>query len=361
MFKKESFNSSEILKAVDLPRNIESPYPYVVLGDLAEVTKRLNVPLTKEIVGSYQAKLFGILYDAAPEGVTYIPTETRNMIRKVEDQIVNEVIKNNGELGIIQLDRYIGSEINDERYFKLNLSRGIDGGLTSRPGTMETPDEQLARLNQWAVSGEYKKLLIVDDVLAFGDTLVPLIAGIREVLPDSQIDVLVGVASTGGIWGGLEKVKEATGIDVNALTTVKASDENEWTSGMALPTARDFTFLGGKILSSEESQFNFPYFLPFSVPVVSFMSVDARFEISRELMNLSIEMVKGLDKANNRYLTVGDLVKSGFGVPMSKLVCLADKLEVPGNDTRIIDYLEYFKELMNLRENEIKAEAGLKI
>lgn len=359
MCKKENNEPVELLINNELPELIEQPFPYLVLGDLREVTKRLNIELPAETINRYQLALFEILYEASPEGTTYIPTITEPLIAKVEAGIIEEILDSGEDLGIVQLDRYIGADVDDERYFRLNLSRGINGGLMTRPGSKVTPDEQIRQLYEWAIKGNYRKLLLVDDVLAFGDTLVPLIKGIKEVLPEADIEVLVGVASSGGSWSGIEKVKEETGVEVRAMTVVKASSENDWTSGMALPTARDFTFLGGKILSDGETQLNFPYFLPFSIPVVSFMPKEVRFEISRKLMDLSIEIINAIDTSREKGITVGDLVKAGFGVPMSKMACLSSEMVMPDKETRLSDYMEYYRFLLESKQEEIKQEAGI--
>ncbi len=361
MCKKEGEKTMESLFTPELPNVIESPFPYLVLGDLSEVTKRLGVEIPAELVSRFQIMLFDILYDASPEGTTYIPTITEPLIRKIEDGIIDEILNSDGKVGVVQLDRYIGSDVDDERFFRLNVSRGVDGGLMARPGCSLSPEEQIGNLYKWATEGSYSKLLMVDDVLAFGDTLVPLINGIKEVIPDTEIGVIVGIASSGGIWGGLEKVYEATGVEVKAITVVKASEQNEWTSGMALPTARDFTFLGGKILSDGKTQLNFPYFLPFSIPVLSFMSPDDRYETSQRLMDLTIEMVRALDNSNQKNITVGDLIKAGFGVPMSKMKCLSSEVVLPTDDTNLIDYMEYYRYLLETKQEDIKQEAGMKV
>lgn len=342
---------------IDLPKTIENPYPYLVLGDLPEVGKRFVGEKVEPIL-RLQKSVFDILSKARPEATTYIPVLTEKMNTELTEKILEEMERLDGGLGVVQLDRYIAQEISDDNLFRMNVSRGVNGGLMPRPGTSRMPEDQVADLAVWAKEGNYKKLLFVDDILAFGDTLTPLIKMTQELLPDADMEVLVGVASSGGGWAGKERVENETGVKVSALCTSSAGDENEWTSGMAIPTSRDFTFLGGKVMFDKETgiDYSFPYFLPFSVPVISFMKPEKRMGVSFDLMEASIQAVEGIESQYGVVITLGDLANTGFGIPVSGLRCLQNDVIEPRPEMKLSDYLGYYQALLEGRTQEIVDE-----
>jgi hypothetical protein len=87
------------------------------------------------------------------------------------------------------------------------------------------------------------------------------------------------------------------------------------------------------------------------------MPKEVRFEISKKLMDLSIDMVKAIDIAEGKNITIGDLTLAGFGIPTSKLKCLSDRIVIPPTETKLIDYLEYYRYLLLENISEIKKEA----
>jgi hypothetical protein len=95
------------------------------------------------------------------------------------------------------------------------------------------------------------------------------------------------LASSGGSWRGLETVEEKTGIIPEFITLIKASAETKLTLGMAMPTSRDFTFLGGKVSRKGDISISYPYFLPFSVPAASFMPQEKQINCAREILALN--------------------------------------------------------------------------
>lgn len=342
---------------VELPEKIESPYPYLVLGDLPEVGDRL-LGFRSDGVLELQRDVFRILEKARPSRATFYTALTEKMNRDVEKEIHRQEAELDGRLGIVQMDRYIGQEIGGSNYFRLNVSRGIEGGLMPRPGTTALPEDQVRDLAIWAKSGGYEKLLFVDDVLAFGDTLSPLITMVKSVLPSAEMEVLVGVAASGGGWNGKERVEQETGVNVRAMCITVAGEENDWTSGMAIPTSRDFTFLGGKVKFDADRgyDFNYPYFLPYSVPVLSFMSRPKRMDISWELMNASRKSVIAINKERGCNLSLGELVSNGFGVPMINLQCLSGILIDPDPCTSVLDYLDYYQKIFERNYSMIHEE-----
>ncbi len=341
-----------------VPERIEVDYPYVVLADFEHVFGRFEGIIGDKKVDEFERKVASVLAYASPDLTNMVKLKVKNVIDEVESRIQKER-SSGGKVGVIQLDRYIdGNE--DVDYFRLEVSRGVAGGLVSRPGCDISVDEQFRNMAEWVLDGEYDRLLIVDDVLAFGDTLTPMLNGFKELIPETKLKVLVGLAASGGGWRGLERVTEETGVEIEAVTIVKAGEENEWTSGMAMPALRDFTFLGGKIANDEVTgrRQNFPYFVPFSVPVISFMPKEKRYDAGVAMLDISIEAVEEMNRNLGRDLVVRDLVEAGFGIPSIKLACLQEFKWEPGEDDSVWEYLQYNRYLLEKFATEIQEEAG---
>lgn len=344
--------------SLEVPNKIEVSYPYVVLADFEHVFGRFESVLGKNKVDEFEKRVANVLADVSPDLTSFISLKVKKITDEVEARIVKE--RSIGErVGVVQLDRYInGDAIGD--YFRMEVSRGVAGGLVPRPGCEVAVDDQFKNLAEWVVEGDYDRLLVVDDVLAFGDTLTPMLLGLKELIPETKLKVLVGLAASGGGWNGLERVREEAGVEVEAVTVVRAGEENEWTSGMAMPALRDFTFLGGKIWIDEKTgeRLNFPYLLPFSLPVISFMPKERRYEASVKLMNISIEVVEQMSKNLGRVLTMQDLKKAGFGMPSVRMECLQEEAWIPESIDSVWEYLQYNKYLLESKAGEIIEEAN---
>lgn len=345
-------------KQSELPSKIEVTYPYVVLADFEHVFGRFETVLGNNKIDKFETRVANVLAKVSPDLTNFVTLKIKGVIDEVEARIKNERAKG-GKIGVVQLDRYIDGD-KAEDYFRIEVSRGVAGGLVPRPGCEIPVEKQFENLANWVVEGNYDSLLIVDDVLAFGDTLTPMLNGFKELSPKTKLKVLVGLAASGGGWNGLERVQNETGVEVEAVTVVKAGEENEWTSGMAMPALRDFTFLGGKIWTDENTgeRLNYPYFLPFSLPVISFMPKERRYEAAVELMDISIAVVEEMDETIGRKMTMKDLQEAGFGMPSVKLECLQEDKWTPEKGDSVWEYLQYNKYLLESKAEEIKAEAA---
>jgi hypothetical protein len=60
-----------------------------------------------------------------------------------------------------------------------------------------------------------------------------------------------------------------------------------------------------------------------------------------------------------RDLQISDLRGSGFGVPYTKINCLKEIMEFPGNDTKVIDYLKYSETILENNLDAISEESRL--
>jgi len=351
-----NFETQKELAAV--PDRIEVSYPYVVLADFEHVFGRFEGVLGKNKVDEYEKRVANVLDRVSPDLTNFVSLKVKQVTDEVERRIKKER-RLDGRLGVIQLDRYINGET-DGDYFRLEISRGVFGGLVPRPGCEVSVEDQFRNLADWAIEGKYDRLLVVDDVLAFGDTLTPMLIGLKELIPDTDLKVLVGLGASGGGWNGIERVQGETGVEVEAVTIVRAGEENEWTSGMAMPALRDFTFLGGKIWTDEKTgdRLNYPYFLPFSLPVISFMPKERRYEASIDLMNISIEVVERMCLDLGRDLKMKDLQEAGFGMPSVRMECLQKDVWKPEKNDSVWEYLQYCKYLLESKAEEIREEAS---
>lgn len=344
-------------RVLEVPKKIEGSYPYVVLADFEHVFGRFETVLGNNKIHKFESGVASILARVSPDLTNFVTLKIKGVIGEVEARIKSEKAMS-GKMGIVQLDRYIDGD--DSRdYFRVEVSRGVSGGLVPRPGCDVAVEKQFESLAKWVIDGDYDSLLIVDDVLAFGDTLTPMLNGLKELSPKTKLKVLVGLAASGGGWNGLERVQTETGVEVEAVTIVRAGEENEWTSGMAMPALRDFTFLGGKVWIDEETgeRLNYPYFLPFSLPVISFMPKEKRYEAAVELMNVSIGVVEEMEKTLGRRMIMKDLQEAGFGMPSVKLECLQEDKWAPEREDSVWEYLQYNKYLLLSKEAEIREEA----
>lgn len=327
--EKINYNQIEFFaKGKELPRIIDTPYPYVVISDLSCVIDRISPNLEGKAT-ELQVELNSILKDVMPTGSTFYETSPDDFGLRIKNIIYQEINRSENNTGIINLDRYLCENMQNNLIYPINVSRGIDGGLVSRPGESESPEKQLQSLTKWCSANKFKKIIIIDDVLAFGDTLVPLINNLKNSLANTDITVLVGLASSGEAWSGIETVQEKTGISPQFVTMIKASPQTSFSSGMAIPTSRDFTFLGGKIASTEKGKLSFPYFLPFSEPVISFMPTDKRIDCARNLLTFNKKLSNVIGMSLGRSLKISDLINAGFGVPYTRIDNLAKIMECP--------------------------------
>jgi uracil phosphoribosyltransferase len=287
---KEIIEQIENRQSKELPRVIDTQYPYVALGDLSDVVKRIT-GCSDINVQPFQDKLYSMFKEIMPENSTFYPIAADSINTKIEERVRTEIKRTDKKVGIVNLDRYLCSNIQSNSIFQVNISRGsrTGEGLISRPGEKLSPKEQVENLILWIKDNNYQEIIIVDDVLAFGDTLVPFInEDLRKGAPETTIRVLVGLASSGGSWNGIERVKDETGVTPEYLTRINASAETDLTLGMAIPTSRDFTFLGGKVSKKDDIWYSYPYFYPFSIPQGSFMPKERRVDSARNLFTFNL-------------------------------------------------------------------------
>ena len=358
---RESVGRARLTEA--LPASIDSPYPCVSIRDLYEVAQSLAVPITPDEADVLERDLEAIKLSIYPvDNGNFYSVRAADLATPLEELAEAETNRLDASVGVIQMDKYIAAGSDNPAFFRLDVSRNKDDQLVPRVGATATVEEQLEALAKWAKGGGYQEVILVDDVLAFGSTVPPLIERLREMLPDVTFRLLVGIAAYEGEWRGIETVKEQAGIDAEYLVKVAASPAiPDSTLGMTIPVSRDLTIFGGKAGTDDSgARVSYPYFLPFSRPLSSIARRDKFVEGSLELLTFSEDLVRSLEDRLGRQLTVGDMLDNGYAFPSSSLECLMGKLELPSRDTKLADYLSYVRNVMMYYGPAIEEELNKK-
>lgn len=324
------------------PELITTPYPFIAIGDLDTIIQRIIPGFDDSLeIQKFQNQLFQIQKKYAPKESTFYYISHKDLVSGIESRV--QINSNTRDAtGVLNFDRYIfrGSKLSNQ--MRLELSRGVDNKLVSRPGSTLTKEEQVEALKSWLQSNQYGQVLLVDDVIAFATTFPPIVELIRGILPEASIKAIAGICSTQGTWAAKEKL-EAIGVTVEAVVTAIASPAPEGSvQGMAIPDSRDSTIFGGKIGKSQNGRsLSYPYFYPFSVPTVSLMREKFRVQASEEWLKFNIELIKYLNSLLGRSMIVADLESKGFGVPFTSVEEFKNKLIMPSSETSVLEYLLY--------------------
>ena len=346
--KIETLNQPEVF-----PITIETPYPYLAIGDIQAIIKRIAPKLNGAIVKGLQESLFNILEAMSPSETSFSSVLFSEIDQRISQKL-EQALAQNQTAAVILMDRYL-SFPQQPNVFRLEVSRRATGGLIARPGTNISPEDQIQNLVSRIAEVKPSEIILTGDVLASCDTSIPIIQLIQDLLPNSKIKLITGIASSQEAWSGIERVKEQTGVDTESIITVKASPEKNWTLGMALPTSRDFTIFGGKINSLPNYPFpvSLPYFLPFSIPQPSFVMDQDILLSSQALLEYNRLLIEAVDESLERQITIADLVNSGFGVPTTNLQSLSEIYELPQPETTLTNYLEYCQQLLDSNSGSI--------
>ncbi len=332
------------------PDRIVTPYPFLAVGDIAEMVGRFAPGLKdNKLTASWQQELLEIQERFAPENSSLYYVEQGDLISRteglIEQKYIEELSRGN-TVGIINFDKYLLADAGAENILKLNLSRSPDGSLTSRPGSKLSKDAQITMMADWLKRGQYSSIILTDDVVAFGETFQSIIGTVREGAPGVNLQVVCGICSSQGIWAGREKLNNL-GVDVASVITATASSPIAGgSSGMAIPDSRDFTIFGGKVKNSPNGRtMTFPYFYPFSKPLASFFENGKEQVASRGLLAFNRRIVGELEKATGKRIRIGDLEDKGFGVPYSSIPEIQAQIKVPEPSMLVSDYLKQLESL----------------
>lgn len=339
------------------PIIIDTPYPYIALGDLQEIITHISLSLNSSTANQFQEQLFNILKTMAPEPATFYAFLSSQINQDITISLQKAIIQT-PNTALVILDRYIKAPIKAKNVFQLEVSRNANGGLIARPGFNTPPSIQIDNLSSWINQIQPDQVIMVDDVLAFADTSVPLVQMIQQKLPQTKIRFISGIASSQGAWSGIETLKIKTGIQAESVIVAKASPETNWTTGLAIPTSRDFTVFGGKIVTGllPDIPFSLPYFLPFSIPQASFLLDKDILPVSIQLLKFNLDFVTSLNQSLKRQLTLNDLHSLGFGIPLVSLESLQDVSRPLDINTNLLDYLLYCQCLLKTNTQSIIKE-----
>lgn len=339
------------------PLVIEARLPFVAINDLDNVVARLAPNIDRGRLWAIETNILRAIdqFTYAEAELSFVSGD--DLYQWLERKVVGKLGQSGEKIGVVLMDRYVFPEIQNERIIRMNLSRSIDGGLVTRPGENKSVVEQFEEMFRWIDNGKFERICIVDDVLAFGDTMMEYLKVLGESYPNVVAELIVGIASSGGDWRGLEIVRDDLGVKTECMMIVKAGEKIGDSLGMALPTLRDFTVFGGKIGSLEDgTKTSYPYFLPFSITKVAFGPIEGRYRLANTLTNLSRKLITEIESANTRPLLVSDVMRSGFGLPSSSVKSLSPYLLPARLEMRFMDYIDSMGVIAGQKIQEIDAE-----
>lgn len=295
----------------------EGDRPYICLQDLELTVSRVAPELSLNTIANFESELFKIETEFAPETAQVTRVNATELTNELNQRAVEIRDEANGQIGVIYMDAEVGT--NDPLGARLNLSRAADGKVRARIGAELSSEQQFEQIATWIKENGYQSVLLVDDVLAFGDTLGMIAKEIKALSLDSDLKfrVLAGIASTGGVWQGVEKAT-AHGFDVEYLQKAYAGGEIEGgTKGLAIPTSRDLTVFGGKVglRTIAGMPTVHPYFLPFADPQASIIDAARKEHASAVLLEFNERLVTAIDDARGTPLLLSDVALKGFGIP----------------------------------------------
>ncbi len=353
--QKDVVKSDGPLVVKELPPLIDSLYPRIAIGDLVDIVQVFAPTVTDHEILQLQMEMYRLQDTFAPPDSTFTAISSKDLVKGLEATAEREA---QGEgIAVVHLDRYIGPTQTHPPFHRLNISRGKDDSIVARPGSKYTPSEQLDRLRESLLEANTSEILLIDDVLAYAKTLVPIIKTLQREFPDVRIRAAVALASSGGEWSGIEKVREGTGVEIEAQTVVKVSPKNKYSSGMSAPTSRDMTIFGGALDNSGASALSYPHIYPFAIPRPSFFNVDHRLQASVALLDFNERLIVFVEKATRRKLTIKDLLANGFGIPTTKIEAVKGQSDVPSQEMSLAYVLNAAKQLLARNTQAIEKEA----
>lgn len=330
------------------PELIDTPLPYLSLQDLGVTIRGLVPDISDAQVAVMESDLFAIQSRYAPENSSHYQIDAAELYRDLESRAARELKRLDRSVGVVYMDKDIGNDQDiNTRVFRLNLSRSSSGEIVSRRGVKITAEQQVRAMTEWVNQTSLDEIVLVDDVLAFGDTVTAIAKIVKKASGHDThtLKMLAGIATSGGIWRGIETA-EGAGIEVNALTKVLASEPIEGlTKGMAIPTSRDLTLLGGKIGTYES--LSVPYFLPFSTPLPSILGRETGWkQASLDLLDFNEALFGTLESIAGHPITIGLLVLNGYGIPYSSISHPAINFAVPQPEMTIRQYISDMRDVV---------------
>ena len=342
-----------------LPSVIDTPYPYIGLGDLDNVTRRFDPSVVPADTEKIQDALFQIQQEIVPDEASFVATSATDMNAQLESIARYEVNRSDSHVGVIILDRYIAPQISHPSFFRLNVSRDKTGRQVRRPGKNEDVEKQYKLLHKWRKVKDFDEIIVMDDVLGVGSTLIQTIRTLKKALPQQNIRAVTGIATSGGeVWSGIEKVYEATGVMTEYLTLQKASDQTASSTGLSICNSRDMTIIGGYLQPDEIfPPRTSPHFLPFTITVPKNFTAPYNRELASDLLlSFNYMFIDFLEKRIQHPLTMQDLANAGFGIPSSNIDIVNKKLPETQPSTCVKDQLAQMHDIFVKHKTKILAE-----
>lgn len=164
----------------------------------------------------------------------------------------------------------------------------------------------------------------------------------------------------GGVWSGMEKVYNETGVMIEYLTLQKASEPTESSTGLSICNSRDMTILGGYLHpESENPRKNFPHFLPYTITVPkNFTDPKKRVVASELLIAFNYDYVRFLEGRMGRDLIMQDFVDRGFAQPSSNIPSIQDQFSEQLGSALVRDHLAesatIFERYVDCKANDVR-------
>lgn len=361
IYKYKASQNTETLSLLEgeFPRVIDTPYPYISIQDIQTVSSVFAYNIPQKTVSNLDDTLQQIAVKFAPEDSTFYKIKASDMYTVLEKLAGDEAQRSDKIVGVVHMDRHIGRLQQDCRFTRLNVSRDGRGQLASRAGAISI-EQQLKNIVSWASNQQLEEMVFIDDVVAFGDTLPVIIQQLYEkgLSRNIKLRAAVGVAASGGVWNGIEKTYDKTGIEIECLTKVNASPEVPRKSlGMALPVSRDLTLFGGRVTNLKNGlQLTHPYILPFSKPIPSIIRPECQIEASQQLLEFSKVIVKTIEEYAGVVIRINDLLDKNIGIPYTSLRCLNNAMCIPDYDTPLTEYIDYSLAVLSENRDAILQE-----
>jgi hypothetical protein len=325
----------------ELPRLIDVPYPHVASGDLLEILRKIDPTISSKDADPFQQKMFSLQQAYMPVGATFYSYTVEPLAEKVKAEMAEYTERSEKKVGFAIIDRLIGFTSAADEIFRLHISRGNNNDIIPRSKEDPPVEVQMDNLAKWAIENSVQDIQVVDDILAFGQTLVPVVEKIKLRLPHIQLGIQVGLAASGGDWRGYEIMQEKFGITPEYVTRINASDANPRSLGMSIPTSKGMTIFGGYRDSDAPANrpVSFPHMLPFAIPRPAFFDIDKRFEASEKLLDFSQSLIAFVESRMNSPLLIVDLLSCGFGIPYTRMESLREALPFPEMTMSVREYL----------------------
>ncbi len=340
---------------------VDAPHPYIALGDLIDISQRFDPNISEEDIMSLQKDFFLIQQEIIPNEASFIATSATEMNKRLEAVALYEVSRKDRNVGVVIIDRYIAPKTDHPSFFRLNVSRDKKSKQVNRPGTQKEVSKQYKDLYIWRRDKDFDEVVLMDDAVGTGSTLIQTINELKKTLPHQKIRAFTGIATSGGeSWSGIENVHKATGVSTEYLTLQKASEQTEFSTGLSICNSRDMTILGGYIQPDIDNlRLSSPHFLPFSITVQKNFTAPYNRALAAELLfSFNNTYINFLEQKVQRPLLMQDLIDKGFGLPYSNIALLNIHFPQLSASTPVTDYFTQSHDVFLKNMSEILQEVS---